>query len=343
MAHSKRKTKRATLPQATHGTRFQLAFANIANGVRLSVPTTVTSGSLTMQLTASAIGAISPLGSGVLSSSGGTAVAYYEVTQTDDSQIESINIPVTATAAANFSNSAVSAFSVAVTSAPQNSADVPNFSTSTPAPLVMSAYALCGIPLTLTTTQPGVNSYSDDINVTYGPQFAAAGGTSPYTYSIFSGSLPPGQGINAATGEITGAATVTGDYIFTGKVMDSATPTPATATYTVTIHALADPAVAASTLPGGIVSAPYSTTLCGGRLSRLQCFLFLHVVARERLAPCRAESGAGDRRHQRYAIRPGHLQLHHRRDRYHMVEESAPPASAPCPLLLRPSDFLFAV
>ena len=97
---------------ATHGTRFQLAFANIPAGVTsLSVPVTVNgtvtgTGAFTMQLTGSATGAFTgPLASGSLAiSAAGTATAIYEVTYTDNTyQNESVSIPVNVTAPANFS------------------------------------------------------------------------------------------------------------------------------------------------------------------------------------------------------------------------------------------------
>jgi hypothetical protein len=58
------------------------------------------------------------------------------------------------------------------------------------------------------------------ISQTYQATVTAAGGTSPYSWSISSGSLPPGLGL-APGGEISGAPTASGDYPFTLKVTDS--------------------------------------------------------------------------------------------------------------------------
>jgi hypothetical protein len=146
---------------ATHGTRFQIAFANIPTGVALTVPVTpsvcvtncagavATQNFLTMQLVSSATGAYSALASGVLTTSAtGTATAYYEVISTDNTvQLESIGITVTPTAAANFSVSPAGPITAVVTPAPQvalsTTSDVPDFSTATPTALNLTTWSLC--------------------------------------------------------------------------------------------------------------------------------------------------------------------------------------------------------
>src|SRR5581483_8704099 len=52
----------------------------------------------------------------------------------------------------------------------------------------------------------------------------AAGGAAPYTWSISSGSLPPGLMLNSLTGLISGQPTVAGTYPFTIRVVDSTVP-----------------------------------------------------------------------------------------------------------------------
>ena len=49
----------------------------------------------------------------------------------------------------------------------------------------------------------------------------AAGGTAPYTWAVFSGSLPAGLVLNTATGEITGTPTTAGAYAFTIRATDA--------------------------------------------------------------------------------------------------------------------------
>ncbi len=58
------------------------------------------------------------------------------------------------------------------------------------------------------------------IKVAYNKSLAASGGKIPYTWSIASGSLPPGLTLNPATGAITGIPTSRGTFPFTGKVTD---------------------------------------------------------------------------------------------------------------------------
>ncbi len=60
---------------------------------------------------------------------------------------------------------------------------------------------------------------------TYGTSYsvtiAASGGTTPYTYSVSTGSLPAGLTLNGGTGAISGVPTVTGSFSFTIEATDS--------------------------------------------------------------------------------------------------------------------------
>ena len=59
------------------------------------------------------------------------------------------------------------------------------------------------------------------VGVAYSSALTATGGVAPYTFSISSGSLPPGLTLNASTGAITGTPTTAGTYSYTAKVTDS--------------------------------------------------------------------------------------------------------------------------
>ncbi|MBX3475651.1 MAG: putative Ig domain-containing protein [Planctomycetes bacterium] len=59
----------------------------------------------------------------------------------------------------------------------------------------------------------------------YSQFVAATGGVGALTFTVTSGSLPPGLSLNAATGEIAGSATGTGTFNFDVRAADSGTPT----------------------------------------------------------------------------------------------------------------------
>jgi len=59
------------------------------------------------------------------------------------------------------------------------------------------------------------------VGVAYNSALTATGGVGPYTFSIITGSLPPGLSLNGSTGAITGTPTTQGTYGFTAQVVDS--------------------------------------------------------------------------------------------------------------------------
>jgi hypothetical protein len=81
-----------------------------------------------------------------------------------------------------------------------------------------------------TTTLPGATS-----GVAYSQSLAATGGTAPYTWTIASGTPPPGLSLSA-TGILSGTPTTAGDYIFTVQAADAASRT-ATQSLGVTVAA----------------------------------------------------------------------------------------------------------
>lgn len=73
-------------------------------------------------------------------------------------------------------------------------------------------------PSVTTTSLPGAS-----LNVAYSASVQASGGVPPYSWSILSGSLPPGLAL-AATGAISGTPTQTGTFAFTVQATDSQNP-----------------------------------------------------------------------------------------------------------------------
>jgi Protein of unknown function (DUF4038)/Putative Ig domain len=90
------------------------------------------------------------------------------------------------------------------------------------------------IPLTLSVTTTSLPAAATGI--AYSKTLAAAAGTAPYTWDISSGAIPTWASLNGSTGAITGTPGA-GDIgsTFTARVTDSASPTPATATKSLTI------------------------------------------------------------------------------------------------------------
>jgi len=73
-------------------------------------------------------------------------------------------------------------------------------------------------PLTITTASLS----NPTIDIAYSQTLAATGGTTSYSWSVVSGSLPAGLSLNTSTGAITGTPTAAGTSNFTVRVTDSA-------------------------------------------------------------------------------------------------------------------------
>lgn len=110
------------------------------------------------------------------------------------------------------------------------------------------------------------------LTTAYSQTLAAMGGTSPFTWSIQIGTLPPGLALNSNTGVISGIPTAAGTYNFTVRVSDA---TSAFDDQGLSIVVNAGPAVTTTALMSGTVGAVYSQTLAAsGGTSPLTWSLF---------------------------------------------------------------------
>ena len=107
-----------------------------------------------------------------------------------------------------------------------------------------------------------------DVQSPYTATLVPSGGLGPYTWTLDSGTLPPGLtlssgGVISGTPPLSdlGAAGAAKMYSFKVKVTDSQTPTAAfqTGNFTITVNPL--PTVTSTTLPDAVIGAPYTTTL----------------------------------------------------------------------------------
>ena len=114
--------------------------------------------------------------------------------------------------------------------------------------------------LTITTSSlPG-----GTVGSPYSQTLSATGGVPSYTWSLASGSLPPGLSLSASGGVVSGTPTTSGTYSFTARVTDG------TQTATQPLQIVVSPAptltITTTSLPAGRVGVPYSqnVTASGG-------------------------------------------------------------------------------
>jgi hypothetical protein len=131
-----------------------------------------------------------------------------------------------------------------------------------------------GLSLTISTTSPSTLSITTSslpngqVGSAYSATLTATGGTTPYAWSLTSGTLPAGLALNASTGAITGTPTAasTGATL-TFTVTDSGSPAQARSV-NLTLTVSAPLAITTSSLPNGQDGLSYATTLAasGGTL-----------------------------------------------------------------------------
>ncbi len=97
-----------------------------------------------------------------------------------------------------------------------------------------------------------------EVGVAYSDQLTVTGGTSPYTWSVSAGTLPPGVTLGAATGLLSGTPTTAGTYAFTVRVTDHSGLSD---TESVSLPIIAGPSLNFAAPPGGWTHTVYGDTL----------------------------------------------------------------------------------
>src|SRR5690349_3949319 len=97
------------------------------------------------------------------------------------------------------------------------------------------------------------------IGSAYSATLSASGGTSPYSWSVSSGTLPTGLSLSS-TGTLSGTPTVAGAFPFTVAVKDTASAS-ASASLSIKVASVSPLQITSSQLPGGTVSSACSATL----------------------------------------------------------------------------------
>ncbi|MGA3195469.1 MAG: Ig domain-containing protein, partial [Terriglobales bacterium] len=135
-------------------------------------------------------------------------------------------------------------------------------STGTAAGTTTSNCSIVIAPAPPTLTCP---TATGQVGTAYSSALVAAGGVSPYTFSITSGSLPPGLTLNSTTGAITGTPTTAGSFNFTAQVVDSRNNAAGTNSTNCTIViAPAPPTLACAGATGQVGTAYGSSLVAGG-------------------------------------------------------------------------------
>jgi len=100
------------------------------------------------------------------------------------------------------------------------------------------------------------------LNTAYNATVGTSGGLAPLTFTLTAGALPPGLGLNGATGAITGTPTSTGPFGFTVQVVDSTTvPQVTSQALSITVGAAAPNVTTASPMPDGTLGTAYDQSL----------------------------------------------------------------------------------
>jgi type VI secretion system secreted protein VgrG len=125
----------------------------------------------------------------------------------------------------------------------------------------------CGVSVCPIITVNPATLPNGAVGTAYAQTVSASGGTSPYVFSLSSGTLPTGLSLNGATGAITGTPTAAGTFTFTISATD-VNGCSGSRLYDISIASTGCPAILLSptTLPPGTPLFPYSQqiTASGG-------------------------------------------------------------------------------
>ncbi|HEY4356473.1 MAG TPA: putative Ig domain-containing protein [Acidobacteriaceae bacterium] len=120
----------------------------------------------------------------------------------------------------------------------------------------------CGDPTTVNNASPVTITTSTlasgTVGVTYSASLGASGGTTPYTFSLASGSLPGGLTLTSA-GVLSGTPTGAGTFAFTVTAMDAKGQRSPAASLSVSM--VQGVAITTTSLPDGKVATAYTATI----------------------------------------------------------------------------------
>ena len=147
----------------------------------------------------------------------------------------------------------VSGTSLDISSMPAHAAAAVTVKVVTAGTSASTAYTYNPGPALLIPPPPG-----GEVNVAYTDQLTVTGGTSPFTWSVGTGTLPPGLTLNASTGLLAGTPTTAGTYSFSVKVTDSSGLSD---TEPATVTIIPGPSMNFAAPPGGWTNTVYGYTL----------------------------------------------------------------------------------
>jgi uncharacterized repeat protein (TIGR01451 family) len=147
----------------------------------------------------------------------------------------------------------VSSTSLDISAMPAHTAGAVTVKVVTLGTFASTAYTYNAGPALLFPAPPG-----GEVGVTYSDQLTVTAGTSPFTWSVSSGGLPPGITLGASTGLLAGTPTTAGTYSFTVKVTDNS---GLTSTEAATVTIIPGPSMTFAAPPGGWTNTVYGYTL----------------------------------------------------------------------------------